>query len=101
MRIKPINRPEETDPELIRVQRDHVLKYASDLTTERSDPDAVVGNAEVLLAWISVGDPADRDARYRALSRAHHNRGWDRKPDDDPALLITEAEVFYAFLKAA
>jgi hypothetical protein len=101
MRIKPINHSEEANPELIRVERDHVLKYASALTTERSDPDAVVANAEVLLAWMSVLDAADRDARYRALSRAHHNRGFSRKPDDAPALLIAEAEVFYAFLKVA
>jgi hypothetical protein len=99
MRIKPSRCPEEANPEGARIERDHVLKWASELTVEKANPDAVIANANVLLDWMATQDAADRDARYKALSRAHHNRGWDRDRDDDPAKLIAEAEVFYAFLK--
>jgi hypothetical protein len=85
----------------VRIERKHVLGYASALTVERRDPSAVVANAKVLLDWMEVQDVADREVRYMALSRAHNNRDFTRKPDNAPEKLITEAEVFYAFLKAA
>lgn len=88
------------DPAQLQIERKHVLKWASDLTIDRHDPDAVVANAKVLLDWMEVQDITDRETRYEALSRAHHNRSFSRKPDNDPAKLIAEAEVFCAFLKA-
>ena len=39
--------------------------------------------------------------RFAALHRADLNRSYKRLPDDTPQLLIAEAEVYYAFLKAA
>jgi hypothetical protein len=101
MDSNPINTPEEPRESTVRIRRDHVLGYAGDLSTERSNPVAVAANAKVLIDWVETGDAAEQYARYRSLSRASHNREFDRTPDDDPALLIAEAEVFYAFLKAA
>jgi hypothetical protein len=83
------------------VARDHVLSYAKALTVDAHTPAAVVANAKVLLDWLEVTDAADHDTRQRALSQAHHSRSHRRAPDDRPDLLIAEAEVFYAFLKAA
>jgi len=101
MELNSINAPEKPRESTVRIRRDHVLGYAGDLTTERSNPGAVAANAKVLIDWVETGDAAEQDARYRSLFRASNNRDFDRDPDDDPALLIAEAEVFYAFLKAA
>lgn len=89
------------DAQLDRTEREQVLKYASSFTTDRANPDAVVANAKPLLDWLQVRDLTDRVIRFNALSRAYCNRSFTRKPDDDPGKLIAEAEIFYAFLKAA
>lgn len=99
--LPPSNRAGETSPATIRVRRDHILRYASELTTDKTNPAAVIANARPLIDWALVANAADQDARCKALSRAHHNRDWGRKPDDAPALLIAEAEAYYAILKAA
>ena len=94
-------RKPKIDPALARVERRHVLDYASALTVDRSDPSSVLANAKALTDWMEVRDVADRKVRYYALSRAHANRSYARRPDNAPETLIAEAEVFYAFLKAA
>jgi hypothetical protein len=51
---------------------------------------------------MDAGDSLDdKKNRFEALHRADMNRDHKRIPDGKPELLIAEAEVFYAFLKAA
>lgn len=89
-------------PSWLRQEKTSVLGYASDFTTDRSTPEAVAANAAPLQAWLeSALDADDRKDRLAALAQADSNRDFRREPDDDPARLISEAETYYAFIKAA
>ena len=82
--------------------RQSLLAFASNLTVHRDDPREVSANATVLGSWLEAATgPNDRRSRFEALHRADNNRSSKRPPDGDPQKLIAEAEVFYAFLKAA
>jgi hypothetical protein len=94
------DRPLSAD--MIRIFRNRLLQFASSLTIFRSDPVAVAANAMVLQEWVDAADgPDDKRDRFTALERADDNRDDRREPDNAPEKLIAEAEVFYAFLKAA
>lgn len=84
-----------------RIHREGMLSFASELTSDRSNPTAVTANALVLQEWLEGGsDGDDQRDRYAALQRAHTNRGRDRTPDDDPNALIAEARHYYAIFRA-
>lgn len=89
-------------PDHQRREKTSVLGCASRFTTERSIPESVAANAAPLRAWLEAASSTeDRKDRLAALNRADCNRDLDREPDDDPARLISEAETYYAFIKAA
>ncbi len=85
-----------------RLERTGVLNYAGRLTQDASVPEAVLGNASVLQKWLEAAPTRDdRRDRLQALDQANSNRESGREPDDDPARLIAEADVYYAFIKGA
>lgn len=89
-------------PVYLRQEKSSVLALASRLTTDKAIPEAVTANAAVLQKWMEAASSTDdRKDRLAALERADHNRDFKRKADDDPHRLISEAETYYAFIKAA
>jgi hypothetical protein len=88
--------------DLVRDDRESLLKFASAFTIARHNPAAVKVNAEQLLKWLNEANgPDDESDRMASLYRAYRNREDDREPDNRPDLLIAEAEVYYVFLKTA
>jgi hypothetical protein len=92
----------ELSPTLIRLHRADTLRFATALTVDKADPVSVTVNAIPIQEWMEKGDADEQKNRHAALRRAHENRDYaQRNADNAPELLIAEAEVFYAFLKAA
>lgn len=92
----------EFTADYLRYERGRVLAFAGRLTLEASVPEAVLGNAAPIQEWLEAAPTRDdRRDRLEALGQANSNREHGREPDDDPSRLISEAEVYYAFLKAA
>jgi len=92
----------EFSPLALRLERASVLRFATRLTKDATDPQAVLTNATVIQSWLLAAPTRDdRRDRLQALERAHTNNESSRKPDDDPGRLIREAEAYYAFIKGA
>jgi hypothetical protein len=86
--------------------RQGILRYASDLTTTRSDPVSVAVNAAPLLAWLEdAADEHDQDLRRGALRQHWANAclgsGRDEAVSDNPDEFLRAARVLYAFTVAA
>ena len=87
--------------------REDVLRYASRIASDETNPVAVVINAGPLLAWLEEA-PHQADARRRlnALSRYYCNLPpYHAGPDPDPVLdnpdaFVEAAKVLYAFATA-
>ena len=96
--------------------REEVLRWASRITSQKTDPSAVIINAGPLLAWLEdAPDRPDQRLRLAALGRVSTNamaRSEDDADDveaflrrqglasvgDDPEAFLAKAKTYYAFL---
>lgn len=84
--------------------REDVLRMGARLASDRSDPALVAAHAAHLAEWLaSAADGPDLQARHRALYQRDADKGKLRadgawQPDDDPAALIREAQVYLPVL---
>lgn len=87
------------DPEL----RQAVLRYASGLASDPSDPIAVVLNAVPLLAFLQdADDAADQAVRRACMDRQYGNLFFEAVPVDPvtPEEFLADVLVLYAFVTA-
>ena len=100
--------------------REDVLRWATRITTLKTDPAAVIINAGPLLAWLEdATSKEDQRLRHAALARCYTNlatmrtdsaaddtdaflrrQGLAPAAGDNPEEFLQNARVFYAFLTA-
>lgn len=80
--------------------REFLLDYASDITTEVADEHRVVDHARELEAWVvAAGRRLDAELRMTALRRVVKNLARAGKlPMDQPGELVGRAALMYVFL---
>ncbi|GIH95265.1 hypothetical protein ACFFMN_23180 [Planobispora siamensis] len=99
--------PADTDPEvsigltpLTTSDVNEVLRWATQITSDIGDPDAVITNAEPIIAWLKDGaERGDLPTRLMAAKRTYTNdSNSNREPDDDPTAFLMRAAAYYTVL---
>jgi hypothetical protein len=78
----------------------HALRMASAITSNASEPAAVIANAEPIVIWLTVADDEQADLQRR-LAGAYQQLDNQRGASCEVGLFLERAQTLHTFLAQA